>query len=196
MNGRCTLMSVLVAYASCHGSTRGVAERIGGRLRRAGLPVEVHETADVEIPGRYQAAVVGSAIHGGRWLPEAAGFLEAAGPALRGRPVWLFSVSTVGDAESMFPPRVARLMRTMRSDPPTIRRSRRVLGPIGHRNFAGRVAPRDWPLPGRLFFAAVGGRYGDHRNWAAIDAWSDGIAARLGSAQPASPSGGAACTSS
>ncbi len=183
-------MGVLIAYASCHGSTRGVAERIGDRLRRAGLAVEVGRIGDVDRLGGYEAVVVGSAVHGGRWLPEAADFLQASGPVLRGRPVWLFSVSTVGDGESMFPTPVARLMRSMRSEPPTIRQSRKALDPIGHRNLAGRVAPGDWPLSGRLFFAAVGGSYGDHRNWAAIDAWADEIAARLGSQRPASVSGG------
>ncbi|MGE3273204.1 MAG: hypothetical protein AB7P40_31015 [Chloroflexota bacterium] len=34
-------------------------------------------------------------------------------------------------------------------------------------------------IPDWLFFEAVGGRYGDFRDWAAIDAWSDRVAADL-----------------
>ena len=33
-------MSVLVAYASRHGATRGIAERIADRLRQDGLAAE------------------------------------------------------------------------------------------------------------------------------------------------------------
>jgi menaquinone-dependent protoporphyrinogen oxidase len=48
-----------------------------------------------------------------------------------------------------------------------------------NRNFAGAIARSHWPAIGRAFFRATGGRYGDHRNWPAIDAWADLIAAQL-----------------
>ena len=46
-------------------------------------------------------------------------------------------------------------------------------------DFAGAIARSHWPATGRAFFRAIGGRYGDHRNWPAIDAWADHIAAQL-----------------
>lgn len=172
-------MTVLVAYATCHGSTRGVAERIGERLEMGGLETEVRDVADVVDATRYAAAVVGSAIHAGAWLPEGAAFVTRVSPTLRTIPVWLFSVSTVGDEESMFPASVAARMRAMRKETPELTQFRRLLRPVEHRNFAGAVSASHWPLRGRAFFRATGGRYGDHRNWAAIDAWGDAIAARL-----------------
>jgi menaquinone-dependent protoporphyrinogen oxidase len=134
---------------------------------------------DVQDVGDYEAAVLGSAIHGGKWLPEGSEFVRRYGPVLREGPVWLFSVSTVGDEESMFRPAVAWRMRAMRKESPELREFHRILGPIEHRNFAGLITPSDWPVTGRLFFRAVGGRYGDHRNWAAIDAWAKQIASSL-----------------
>jgi menaquinone-dependent protoporphyrinogen oxidase len=98
---------------------------------------------------------------------------------LRERPVWLFSVSTLGDEESMFPPRVANRLRALRKETPEVAGMRRLLYPREHRNFAGAVARAHWPAAGRAFFRATGGRYGDHRNWPAIDAWADLIAAQL-----------------
>lgn len=56
---------------------------------------------------------------------------------------------------------------------------RQLLQAREHRNFAGAVARSHWPVTGRAFFLATGGRYGDHRNWPAIDAWADLIAAQL-----------------
>jgi menaquinone-dependent protoporphyrinogen oxidase len=170
---------VLVGYASAHGSTQGVAERIGDRLQRRGAAVDVRPVSDVPDPDRYDAAVLGSAVHGGKWLPAAAQFVGRNAADLRERPVWLFSVSTLGDEESMFRPRVATWLRALRKETPEIAGFRAAVSPRGHRNFAGAIARSHWPPSGRAFFRAMGGRYGDHRNWAAIEAWADRIAAQV-----------------
>lgn len=172
-------MVVLIGYASAYGSTRGVAERIGERLRQRGAAVDVRPVSDVRDLGRYDAAVLGSAIHGGKWLPAAAQFLDRHAAGLRELPVWLFSVSTLGDEESMFAPRAARWLRALRKETPEITRFRAAVSPREHRNFAGAIARSRWPASGRVFFRAMGGRYGDHRNWTAIEAWADRIAAQV-----------------
>jgi menaquinone-dependent protoporphyrinogen oxidase len=48
-----------------------------------------------------------------------------------------------------------------------------------HRSFAGAIERSHWPLTGHLFLRALGGRYGDHRNWDAIEQWADEIARSL-----------------
>ena len=58
-------MVVLVAYATDHGSTRGVADRIAGRLQLRGVSAEACAVADVLKVSGYEAVVLGSAIHGG-----------------------------------------------------------------------------------------------------------------------------------
>ena len=172
-------MVVLIAYATDHGSTRGIADRIAGRLQQRGVGAEACAVADdLEVP-RYEAVILGSAIHGGKWLPTARQFADRNAAPLRQRPVWLFSVSTLGDEESMFPPRVANRLRALRKETPEAAGLRRRLHPREHRNFAGAIARSHWPATGRAFFWATGGRYGDHRNWPAIDAWADHIAAQL-----------------
>jgi menaquinone-dependent protoporphyrinogen oxidase len=173
------VMGVLVAYATDHGSTRGVADRIADRLQQRGVDAEVCAVADVLEVSGYEAVVLGSAIHGGNWLPAARRFAGRNAAPLRERPVWLFSVSTLGDEVSMFSRRVASRLRALRKETPEVAEMRRLLHPREHRNFAGAVARSHWPASGRAFFRATGGRYGDHRNWAAIDAWADLIAAQL-----------------
>jgi len=79
----------------------------------------------------------------------------------------------------MFPARIASRMRAWRKETPELAELRRLLDPREHRNFAGAIERSHWPPAGRAFFRATGGRYGDHRNWPAIDAWADRIAAQL-----------------
>ncbi len=67
---------VLVAYASEFGSTAAVAAVIGQVIREAGVEVDVRSVVDVQHMSTYQAAVVGSAIYNGQWLPEAVHFVR------------------------------------------------------------------------------------------------------------------------
>ena len=172
-------MAVLVAYATDHGSTRGIAVRIADRLRQRGIDAEAYAVTEVPEVSGYAAVVLGSAIHGGKWLPEARQFADRYAAPLRERPVWLFSVSTLGDEESMFPARIANRLRAMRKETQEITQLRRLLLSREHRDFAGAIERAHWSATGRAFFRATGGRYGDHRNWPAIDAWADLIASQL-----------------
>jgi menaquinone-dependent protoporphyrinogen oxidase len=51
--------------------------------------------------------------------------------------------------------------------------------PHGHRLFSGVVQPDDLPARGRFMFRAMGGHYGDFRDWDEIDAWAGEIAQDL-----------------
>ncbi len=172
-------MGILVAYATDHGSTQGVADRIACRSRSRGIVAEVREVSEVADVMKYEAIVIGSAIHGGKWLAVARQFADRKAAALRERPVWLFSVSTLGDDESMFPAWIAKRLRAWRGQTSELAELRMLLHSRGHRNFAGAITRSQWTVTGRVFFLALGGRYGDHRNWSAIDAWTDSIAAQL-----------------
>jgi menaquinone-dependent protoporphyrinogen IX oxidase len=69
-------MSTLIAYASKHGSTAEIAERIGATLRSAGLEADVLPIAAVTDRIDFEAVVLGSAVYMGRWMKEAANFLR------------------------------------------------------------------------------------------------------------------------
>ncbi len=56
-------MTVLVTYASKHGSTQGIAERIAEKLRQMGKEAETRSVDEVSDPGSYQAFVIGSAVY-------------------------------------------------------------------------------------------------------------------------------------
>jgi len=69
-------MTVLVAYASRHGATVGIAERIAVDLREAGLAAEARSMNDVADIDGYDAFVIGSAAYMFHWLKEATAFVK------------------------------------------------------------------------------------------------------------------------
>jgi menaquinone-dependent protoporphyrinogen oxidase len=171
------VMSVLVAYATAHGSTKGVAQAIAKQLSASGLAVDLRAADDSEDVHAYDAVVLGSAVHNGRWLTPATTLLTEIGHE-RQPSLWLFSVCTVGETTSFLGPRLSRLARHARKLPPGVAESH-----APHRFFAGVIEREHWNAVGRLFFVLTGGRYGDHRDWTDIDQWATQIGAVLAATQ-------------
>ncbi|WP_017559041.1 flavodoxin domain-containing protein [Nocardiopsis baichengensis] len=167
-------MIVLVGYATEHGSTREIAQRIGSGLRAAGVDAHVRSLTDVGDVRGYGAFVVGSAVHDRSWLDTGREFVRRDLARTRSRPVWLFSV---GMPDALRGP-WRRLAATEAS---AIEADLAAPFPVrGHRLFSGVVGPEHLSRAGRLVFRLMGGRYGDHRDEGAIDAWAASIAEELG----------------
>jgi menaquinone-dependent protoporphyrinogen oxidase len=175
-------MLILVGYASAHGSTRQIAERVGSRLRRGGAEVRVAPIGDLHDIGGNDAVVLGSAIHNGAWLPEALPVIRANADALAARPVWLFSVGMV-DA---LPRRLRAKGR--REGPKAVAELEDLVHPQGTRLFSGAVRRDQLSHWGRILFRITGCRYGDYRAWPEIEAWAGEIGDQLAreAARPAS----------
>src|SRR5512137_565117 len=67
---------ILVTYASRTGSTAEVAEAIAKTLVEGGAQVDAVPMNEVKDLSLYQSVVVGSAIRGSKWLPEAVQFVQ------------------------------------------------------------------------------------------------------------------------
>ena len=169
-------MNVLVTYASAGGSTRGVAERLATRLRGHGHSVRC-EPVDPGLGGSgFDVVVVGSAVHGQAWLPIAADWLRSQRAALPRDGVWAFSVG--------MPAAVARPLRRLAAlEGPKIVAALTGAIPVrGHELFSGVVAPGTFAGRSRWAFRLMGCRYGDFRDWDAIDRYADRIAAAASTA--------------
>lgn len=179
-------MTILVGYASAHGSTRSIAERIGSVLAEHDIRVEVRPMDGVKDAGGYEGFVLGSAVHSRAWLPEALDFVTRAHDVLAGRPVWLFSVGMPaalrGPWRSYGPKEEALLAEELH----------RRLTAREHRLFSGVFRPEQIPLAGRLICKVMGLRYGDYRDWPQIETWASAIAGELGARGPVSAAGPAA----
>jgi menaquinone-dependent protoporphyrinogen oxidase len=176
--------TVLVAYASKHGATQGIAERIADTLRAAGLVVDLQPAKTAADPATYDACVVGSAAYMGSWLEEATAFVQSNSGALASRPVWLFSSGPTGAQRTDAQGRDLREL----SVPKEFAGFDRTVHPRGQRIFFGKVDFGQLGLMGRLAARLpaswLPGVEGDFRDWADVDAWAQGIAAALrGSAE-------------
>lgn len=165
-------MRVLVVYASADGSTAEIARRIAQRLRERG-----HEASDQSVGAAgslddVDAIVLGSAVHNRQWLGQATGFVNANRQAVRDRLFWTFSVGMPGALPAAF-------RKIARKEEDAIIARLGDLRPRGHRLFSGVVKPGQFPLMSRIFLHVAGGRYGDFRDWPAIDRWALDIAGQL-----------------
>ena len=185
-------MKVLVAYASKHGATQGIALLVAERLGTVGLEAEARPvTAGGDLAG-YEAFVIGSAAYLGRWLKEAADFVRHNRALLASRPVWLFSSGPLGTETTDAQGRDLRVA----ADPTEIAEFREAIQPRDHRVFFGALDPSKLGFRDRAIRTLPAGRAllpeGDFRDWAEIEAWATGIAREL--AQVPVGQGTGACT--
>ena len=161
-------MTVLVAYASRRGATRAIAERIAGRMRADGLDVHLDPLLGREQVGRFQAVVLGSPIYSHQWEREAVDFCRRNATALADHPVWTFSVGWPAHGSTAPPPDARNLAQV-----------HRLVAVREHRFFLGALDAAELPVFQRLVLRLRGHTWGDLRDWAGIDAWTDEIARQL-----------------
>ena len=169
-------MPVLVVYATKHGATQEIAERVAQTMAAAGQQAQARPvTAAGDLTG-YDAFVVGSAVYMGHWQKEAVEFVRQNRAVLAGRPVWLFSSGPLGTE----PTDAQGQDLTAAAEPKEIGEFRQAIAPRGHQVFFGVLDPGRLGLGERALRKLPAGRAllpeGDFRDWAQIEAWARGIA--------------------
>jgi menaquinone-dependent protoporphyrinogen oxidase len=117
----------------------------------------------------YDAAVIGSAVYAGRWVPEARAFVETHSASLKQMPVWLFSSGPLGPH---IPPTPV--------EPAEVERLVQAASARQHMIFGGRIERKELNLLERLMVRVVKAS-GDARDWSAIRDWAREISGELGS---------------
>jgi menaquinone-dependent protoporphyrinogen oxidase len=174
-------MKILVAYATRHGATQGIAERIAATLKVDGFDVTLRPVSGIETVEGFDAYVIGSAAYMGGWLREATRFVRRHHDALAGHPIWFFSSGPVGDEvpgkEGVDPLKAA--------EPREFAELARTLPARDQRVFYGAYDPDLSPgsFLERLTKAIPAVKdalpAGDFRDWPAIEAWAHGIATEI-----------------
>jgi len=174
-------MKVLVAFASKHGATEGIAEFIGEKLRQGGLEVDVLDVDEVKDLGGYGAFVIGSALYMFHWQKEAARFVSRYKLLLSTLPVWLFSSGPVGKERTNA--KGQDLLDPSVSGPKELEELREELHPRDHRVFFGALDGSKQGFFYRQLRKSATIRKslseGDFRDWKEIEAWSTEIARSL-----------------
>jgi menaquinone-dependent protoporphyrinogen oxidase len=163
---------VLVAYASKHGATAKIAERIGQALQVAGFAVDVRLASQVRDLTGYAGIVLGSTVYAGQWRREAIHFLETHEQALANCPVWLFSSGPTGAGDLTAVMKGWRLPESLQ---PIVDRFQ----PRDIAFFGGTLDLTKLNLLEKLLVEAVKTPGVDFRHWDMICSWATAIAATL-----------------
>ena len=184
-------MRVQVVYASRHGWTAGIAERIAQTLQVEGADVVLADAANRPDPSGFDAYVIGSGVQIGSWHKEATEFLERNQATLVTRPVWLFSSGPLLGSSKLTAGTDRLTLALGPEEGPGSGGRKKIaalstaIHPRDHRVFNGAYNPHDPPasMQERLVRLMPGSKQilpaGDFRDWAAIEAWAHEIAAEL-----------------
>jgi menaquinone-dependent protoporphyrinogen oxidase len=182
---------VQVVFASRHGGTAGIAQRITEVLHRDGVDAVFVDAATQPDPGGFDAYVVGSGVYIGSWLREGVEYLERNQSVLATRPVWLFSSGPIPDPTKPLDTSDLLTAALGPTEGPGSGGHKRIdalsaaIRPRGHRVFLGAYDPNDPPktLQERLIRLLPAAKNvlpaGDFREWEAIEAWAHEIATQL-----------------
>jgi menaquinone-dependent protoporphyrinogen oxidase len=163
--------SVLVAYATKYGSTRQVAEAVAETLRDTGLTVDLQPMREVRSLEGYGAVVMGAALYMFRWHKDARRFLSRHRKVLEKRPVAVFAPGPVHD------PHDEQEWQNSRAQLDKELAKYSWFVPETVELFGGKFDPAKLGFP--INKLAGNEPASDIRDWDAIHAWADGLAARL-----------------
>jgi menaquinone-dependent protoporphyrinogen oxidase len=164
---------ILVAYATRYGSTADVAEAIGDELRKAGETVDVRPFTDIADLSPYRAAVIGSPIYMGKWLPESQVFIEKNQQFLRTIPVAYFAVGlTVKEGTHEF----------IRKAEASMDQVRLLVQPVEVGVFSGKLETGRLTIADRAIVKLIRAEAGDFRDLAAVRAWAQAVREKIAQA--------------
>ena len=160
---------VLVAYATRHESTRGIAAAITEVMAAEGIRVRLETIEAVGDLRAYRAAVIGCTVFAEEWMPGAHAFLAAHERQLEAMPVWLFAS---GPAE----PLPAGATVDVPADLVAVIER---IAPRDVALFAGTLQPHHIGAGLRILAKLSRSSFTEHRDWAAVERWAEHIAADL-----------------
>jgi menaquinone-dependent protoporphyrinogen oxidase len=163
-------MNVLVGYASAHGSTAEIAQEIGRILAEYGNEVTVANVADVQDASKYDAFVLGSAIHAGMWLTEMSQFITRAGDRVAARPFYYFMTCIRVLEDFGYEHVIANYINHQIMDR---LRPREIVAFAGKLEMSAVDWDERWTLSARYDGSGIPGSYNnDFRDWDKIRDWA------------------------
>lgn len=153
--------TVLVAYATKHGSTREVAADVARVIRQSGMEVEIRPAREVKNLEPYRAVVLGGALYMGRWHKDARKLIKRHSAKLESLPLAVFAMGPKEITPEALERANAELARALAE---TLD-----VHPYSTAIFGGVIDP------GKLRFPFNRMPAGDARDWDAIQKWAEEV---------------------
>jgi menaquinone-dependent protoporphyrinogen oxidase len=164
---------VLVAYASTHGSTQEIAEKIAATLREGELEVDLKPIREVRKLDGYRAVVLGAPLYMFRWHKDALRFLSQHRRGIEGGlPIAIFAGGPIGESDEKAWTEVRSQMEKELARFPWLK-------PLAVEIVGGKFDPDKLRFPYNLIPAMKQMAPSDLRDWAAIQAWVRDLAVKL-----------------
>ena len=163
-------MTILVAYATKHGSTEEVAQAVAAHLREAGLDTHLVPAAEVAHIDGYDGVVLGGALYMGRVHRDARRLLRRLRGELAGKPFAVFAMGPLTMDEKDVAGSRKQLDWALR----------KTHEPFAVAIFGGVVHQDEQDFPFNHMPET------DARDWPAVQAWAEEIAATFYERNPRS----------
>ena len=164
-------ISILVGYATKYGSTQEVACAIAETLREGGVTVDLQPMRAVQSLEGYTALVLGAPLYMFHWHKDAKSFLSHHRQSLLNRPVAVFALGPTQDTPKDWQEVRSELDKELAKHP--------WLAPVAVEIFGGKFDPAKLTFPYNLVPGLKKMPVSDLRDWTAIRAWANSLAARL-----------------
>ncbi|MBN1265405.1 MAG: flavodoxin domain-containing protein [Anaerolineales bacterium] len=163
---------VLVVYASKHGATKEIAEKIGETLTNMGIDTSIVHASEATDLTNYSTIILGSAVYIGQWQKPAVSFLKKNVELLSGKDVWIFSSGPSGEGDPV------ELLQGWRF-PNSIKEEIDKIQPRDITVFHGNLDHSKLNFFEKWITGKVNAAVGDFRNWAVIKTWAETIGRTL-----------------
>ena len=166
-------MNILLAYGTKHGSTREVTEAIAETLGKAGHECDVVPAAVEADVADYDGVILGGSLYMGRWHPDAIRFLERNRHELATQPIIGAAPPAIPFAVFAMGPMTLKEAEVAGSHVQLNKALAKFadLSPSATTIFGGAVDPKKLRFPLSRMPAS------DARDWEAIAAWAEDVAA-------------------
>lgn len=171
MKGNEMTNSILVAFATIHGSTQEVAEQVAAIMREQGLEVELQPAKQVRSLDQYRTVVLGAPLYMFHWHKDALNFLSKHRAALAQKSVAIFALGPVNKVEKEFQDAREQLDKELAKF--------YWLKPVVVEIFGGKMDPPHFRFPYNLIPAMNKMPMSDIRDWNEIKNWATTLPATL-----------------
>lgn len=159
---------ILITYASKHGSTAEIAEKIHEIFTNHGLKCEIKSVEDVNDISAYETIVLGSAVYIGQWRKSTVKFLKKNEETLIKKKLWLFSTGPTGKGDPV------ELLKGWKY-PDALKDTIDKISPEEITVFHGALNEAKLNTFEKMTIKMVKAPMGDYRDWEQVKLWANDI---------------------